>query len=776
MEDIALLGLGIRSDEVDLASRRLDRFEREAGQADRATGRLNRSSVLLTRALGLMGAAVGAAFSLRSVFAFQNAIAEVSTLVDTASFDMKALSNSALEQAAAFGNVQGQVKAYYQIISAGAGTLAEATEILEASNRLAIGGVTDIATAADGLTSVLNAYGDRVESATAVSDALFVAMRAGKTTIGELSAGLGKVAPLAAQTGVSFDELAGAVSALTKGGISTQESITGVRAILAAVAKPTSEATKLANELGLEFNSAALEAKGLSGFLADLVERTGGSTDQLAQLFGGVEALIPAMALAGSAGVSFNQIMEDMTDKAGQTEEAFNKMADSPGFQSGRLMAAITAEAIKLGGVLGEALVPAMRFLADNIEFVTAGAIGLAAAITVTLIPTIVATTAALGAMAIAFLATPFGVLTVLVGALAAVFFHLRQEQDAVAASAREHAAAITTNANAIEVAKTSSQSFRLALRDQIAMQMEAARAALIEADAQHTAARARAMSQRFDVFGVQVFNPFAEAEANAALVSANALDKAFVQLEDQARALDEIMATVPPVPETVTHSVDTLGAALTAANDNGKELGDTLAEAALRAEQEWDFYRGTFSGFFADLKSGLTSGKSLWDSFGDAALNALDKITSRALDMAANGIFDMLFGAVMGGLGGGGFSSQLGRGLTGASVFGGGGGIYGVPGFANGGDFTVGGTGGTDSQMVRFRATPGESVSIRTPGQAANSNGITFAPVTHIEANGSNMTEGQFKAILDQRDKRWREQLPTFVRSIQANPRKAFV
>lgn len=38
--------------------------------------------------------------------------------------------------------------------------------------------------------------------------------------------------------------------------------------------------------------------------------------------------------------------------------------------------------------------------------------------------------------------------------------------------------------------------------------------------------------------------------------------------------------------------------------------------------------------------------------------------------------------------------------------------------GYAFGGDFEVGGTGGTDSQLVAFRATPGESVSIRTPTQ----------------------------------------------------------
>lgn len=58
-------------------------------------------------------------------------------------------------------------------------------------------------------------------------------------------------------------------------------------------------------------------------------------------------------------------------------------------------------------------------------------------------------------------------------------------------------------------------------------------------------------------------------------------------------------------------------------------------------------------------------------------------------------------------------------------SVFGGGdGGMINMAsdlfGFATGGDFKVGGSGGTDSQLVSFMATPGEHVSVRTPQQTA--------------------------------------------------------
>jgi tape measure domain-containing protein len=43
---------------------------------------------------------------------------------------------------------------------------------------------------------------------------------------------------------------------------------------------------------------------------------------------------------------------------------------------------------------------------------------------------------------------------------------------------------------------------------------------------------------------------------------------------------------------------------------------------------------------------------------------------------------------------------------------------MLGQKGFANGGTFMVGGTGGTDSQIVALRATPGESIQVATPQQ----------------------------------------------------------
>jgi 23S rRNA maturation-related 3'-5' exoribonuclease YhaM len=48
-----------------------------------------------------------------------------------------------------------------------------------------------------------------------------------------------------------------------------------------------------------------------------------------------------------------------------------------------------------------------------------------------------------------------------------------------------------------------------------------------------------------------------------------------------------------------------------------------------------------------------------------------------------------------------------------------------GKAGYATGGSFMVGGTGGTDSQFVGFHATPGERVTIQTPGQQAQGGNV---------------------------------------------------
>lgn len=188
------------------------------------------------------------------------------------------------------------------------------------------------------------------------------------------------------------------------------------------------------------------------------------------------------------------------------------------------------------------AVADAIIFVGDNADALIPIIGALAGVITVALLPALWGAVAA----AAAFAATPFGMIVIAIGALAGATTWLWNEQRKADQVARDHADAIDTNAKAIEVARTASQKYRQELRDQIAMQVETAEAALTQADALTTAARAAAVAQSFDLFGVTYSNPIADADAHGKMATSVALDAAYQKLEAQLAQIDAVMTTRP--------------------------------------------------------------------------------------------------------------------------------------------------------------------------------------------------------------------------------------
>ncbi|AEG54021.1 phage tail tape measure protein [Sinorhizobium meliloti] len=116
----------------------------------------------------------------------------------------------------------------------------------------------------------------------------------------------------------------------------------------------------------------------------------------------------------------------------------------------------------------------------------------------------------------------------------------------------------------------------------------------------------------------------------------------------------------------------------------------------------------GTVSGMLTSAFQGLIDGSK-------KVKDVLKDLLGQLAQMLMNQAFQTLFG------GGGGGGSDPWAGLRSVGG-GGGGGIFGflgsLLGFANGGSFKVGGAGGADSQIVAFRASPNERVSVTKPGQ----------------------------------------------------------
>ncbi len=299
---------------------------------------------------------------------FGKKMAEVGTQLDDKSV-LPQLTEQVRELAREMGgDAVANAQGLYDILSAGVSDPVEAMNRLTVANKLAVGGVTDVATATNGLNAALNSYGKAAGDAASVADAFFVAAREGNISVAELSAGIGSVAPLASQAGVAFDELIAAVTAITNGGVPAAQAMTQLQAAVAAVVKPTSEASKLADELGLQFDTAAIRSKGFAGFLADVREKAGGSAEKLAVLFGRVEGLNGVLSLTNAQAGAFAGTLDALGKKAAESEKAFTALSETDAFKIQQFNAALRDMQLTLGTA-----VTALTPLLDGITFLLNG-------------------------------------------------------------------------------------------------------------------------------------------------------------------------------------------------------------------------------------------------------------------------------------------------------------------------------------------------------------------------------------------------------------------
>lgn len=191
-------------------------------------------------------------------------------------------------------------------------------------------GRSDASTVINGASSIYNAWGEKASGGLDhILDSMITAQNLGKTTVGELSSQIGQVSGLAPQLSLSMEEVLSSVAALTAGGLSTSSAITGLRGVLSAVIKPTSEAAEMAKELGIDFSAAGLKAKGFTGFLAEIASVTEDDSEKLGKLFGSVEGLNAVMMLGTTAADKYHSILAEMTSASGTLDAAFETRVSS---------------------------------------------------------------------------------------------------------------------------------------------------------------------------------------------------------------------------------------------------------------------------------------------------------------------------------------------------------------------------------------------------------------------------------------------------------------
>lgn len=209
---------------------------------------------------------------------------------------------------------------------------------LQKSAKASVGGIADLGETVKVTSTIIKNYGLSWDKAGDVQDKIQLTAKNGVTSFEQLAQALPRVTSNASTLGVSIDELMATFATLTGVSGNTAEVSTQLAAIFTALVKPSSEASKMAQQMGIEFDAAAIKAAGgMRNFLTDLdknVKAYASKSGMLEQeiygkLFGSAESLRALGPLTGQLAAKFNENVEAMKGSAGTIDDAFSIMSSS---------------------------------------------------------------------------------------------------------------------------------------------------------------------------------------------------------------------------------------------------------------------------------------------------------------------------------------------------------------------------------------------------------------------------------------------------------------
>jgi TP901 family phage tail tape measure protein len=354
---------------LGLNSARFSRGLKRAQYKARKFGReMQNAGRGLTTGLTLPIVAVGVAAAKMSM-GFDESLSRIVGLVGVAEDQVASWRGELLKLGPAVGKApQELAEAMFFITSAGLRGEA-ALKALEASAKASAAGLGETEAVADAITSALNAYGQETMTAAQATSVLVATVREGKAAAASLAPTIGRVLPIAAELGVSFDQVGASLAAMTRLGLNAEEATTALRATMSTILKPSAGARKALADMNIPIEKLrdTLKNKGLLDTLFLLRDALEQNDIEVTKIFPNVRALTGVLNLTGAAADNARQIFESL---AGTTEDdlatAFEAIPEATlAFRS--TLATIKAELVRFGDEILPALVPVMTGIRDTV-------------------------------------------------------------------------------------------------------------------------------------------------------------------------------------------------------------------------------------------------------------------------------------------------------------------------------------------------------------------------------------------------------------------------
>jgi TP901 family phage tail tape measure protein len=340
------------------------------------------SATAIGKVAGIAGIALGAAFAsaAASAIGFQSKLNAISVVSDSASAHINEIGKQLLSLSMAIPVSLGDLElAFEQAERAGFHGASAMNLITQAARGAVIaaeGGVAGGHAVTDmtrTLTGVLNDYGMSANEAVNVQNILNVAFKNSSGSYQQLADSLRTAAPIASESGIKINEVAGALAVMSRNGVEAGQTGMVFNRFLLQMIRPAGEMNEAVKSLtdathknGFETAGAALQALGLQGVLRGLVDQVGGSVDKFVILNPSIRSARGLLALIANDGTNFTDVLKQMNDEtqiaidsAKMYETASKSMSNQIQLAKNDFKAASTE--------LGQALLPAVSFITERV-------------------------------------------------------------------------------------------------------------------------------------------------------------------------------------------------------------------------------------------------------------------------------------------------------------------------------------------------------------------------------------------------------------------------
>lgn len=331
---------------------------------NRVSGQMKRIGSTMTRNITMPFVAIGAA-GAKMAIDFDKNMTKIQTLVGATASEVNDFRKDVLKLSGQTAQAPADLADGLFFLTSAGLKGANAMETLESVSKGVAIGLGEQADLAKVAAAAQNAYGEDTMSASQALDIFGGMVKTGMFEASDLASVLGTQLGLAANLGISFEELGAMISTYTKTTGDANAATTGLSGVMMSFAKITPKQEKALASVGMTVDGLRqkLSTQGLQATLIEMQTAFQNNNVDLSEFFSKSQALKGVLGVLGNQTETYREVLDDLSNSAGFVNDGFETVSQTAGFKLEKSFNKLKLAATEIGAKLIPIAVKGAQFI-----------------------------------------------------------------------------------------------------------------------------------------------------------------------------------------------------------------------------------------------------------------------------------------------------------------------------------------------------------------------------------------------------------------------------